>query len=195
MTLGRARALLSVDLFSRLSPMGELVLRELRAEDEAAARVAARSFAESEADFEFAFGFDEHTDFASYLALLDREKRGVGLEDWRVPHTFLAAFAGDQIVGRLSIRHRLNDALLNFGGHIGFGVIASFRRRGIGKELLQRALPLAKGLGIEQALLTCDDDNIASRRIIEGCGGVLEDTRPRPGGGVTRRYWIETGTP
>ncbi len=178
---------------ARLLSMGDLVLRELREEDEMAARAAARSFAESEADFEFAFGFDEHSDFAEYLALLDREKRGLELEGHRVPHTFLAVFQGADIVGRLSIRHRLNDALLEFGGHLGFGVLAPYRRRGIGTEILRRALPLAAGLGIDRALVTCDDDNVGSRRIIETCGGVFEDTRPRPGGGVTRRYWIETG--
>lgn len=173
--------------------MAELVLRELRVSDESAARAAARAFTESDPDFEFAFGFCEDTNFADYVALLDREKHGVVLPAGRVPHSFFAAFVAGEIVGRLSIRHQLNAALLNFGGHIGFGVVQAFRRRGFGTEILRRALPLAADLGIERALLTCDEGNLASRRIIESCGGKLEDTRPSPGGGVTRRYWIETG--
>jgi predicted acetyltransferase len=172
--------------------MGEVVLRELGEQDEPAVTRATRSLAESDADFEFAFGFDEHTDFDWYLDLLEREKRGEDLHKQRVPHSFYAAFQGDKIVGRLSIRHRLNDSLLQFGGHIGFVVLAAFRRQGIGTAILRQGLPLASRLGIDRALVTCDEDNVGSRRIIEACGGIFEDTRPRPEGGVTRRYWIET---
>lgn len=59
--------------------------------------------------------------------------------------------------------------------------------------MLSAALPYAKNLGIESALITCDEDNIASRRVIEAAGGVFEDMRTAPGEKPKLRYWVPTG--
>jgi predicted acetyltransferase len=104
-----------------------------------------------------------------------------------VPCTTLWWVEGDDYLGRLAIRHRLNDFLLDVGGHIGYDVRPSARRQGHATAMLLGALPWARGLGIERALVTCDDDNVASIRVIEAAGGELEDVR-----GVKRRYWVPT---
>lgn len=127
-------------------------------------------------------------DFASYVdhLLADSQevtRRPVG----HVPSTTLWWVDGDEFLGRLSIRHRLNDGLLEYGGHIGYDVRSSRRRQGHATAMLAAALPVALDLGIDPALITCDEGNFGSRRVIENAGGVYEDTR-----GVKRRYWVPT---
>ncbi len=96
--------------------------------------------------------------------------------------------AGDGcvVVGFLQLRHTLNARLREIGGHIGYSIAPSHRRRGHATRALVLALGRAREIGIDRALVTCHDDNPASARTIEAAGGVLEDTRA----GV-RRYWIE----
>jgi predicted acetyltransferase len=105
----------------------------------------------------------------------------------RVACTTLWWVDGAEYLARIAIRHELTDFLLNVGGHIGYDVRPSARRRGHATAMLHAALPVAHRLGIECALVTCDSDNIASRKTIEANGGVYEDTR-----GVKLRYWVPT---
>lgn len=104
-----------------------------------------------------------------------------------VPCTTLWWVDGEKYLGRLAIRHVLTGFLLDVGGHIGYDVRPSRRREGHATAMLRQALPWARGLGIDPALVTCDDDNVGSIRVIEAAGGVLEDVRGRK-----RRYWVPT---
>jgi predicted acetyltransferase len=104
-----------------------------------------------------------------------------------VPCTTLWWIDGAEYLGRLAIRHRLTPHLREMGGHIGYDVRRSARGRGHATRMLRAALPLAYDLGIESALVTCDADNVASRKVIEKNGGVLEDQR-----GVVLRFWVPT---
>ncbi|MDR7251103.1 putative acetyltransferase [Nocardioides sp. BE266] len=106
---------------------------------------------------------------------------------FHVPCTTLWWVDGEDYLGRIAIRHRLNDFLLDVGGHIGYDVRPTRRREGHATAMLQQALPWALGLGIDPALVTCDVDNHGSIRVIEAAGGELEDVR-----GVKRRYWVPT---
>jgi predicted acetyltransferase len=95
-------------------------------------------------------------------------------------------------IGRISIRHQLTDSLLQFGGHIGYEIRPTRRRQGYGRSMLGLGLEQAKMIGITRALVTCDDTNIASAKIIESNGGELENIILLAGYPVpVRRYWIE----
>jgi len=103
------------------------------------------------------------------------------------PQTVLWWTAGDEYIGRLSIRHRLTPHLLYHGGNIGFEVRPTARRRGHATRMLAAALPLAADLGISPARLDCDVANVASRRVIEKNGGVLDEER-----GGSFFFWVPT---
>ena len=93
----------------------------------------------------------------------------------------------DELVGRISLRHVLTPWLLEVGGHIGYAVRPSARRRGYATRALALVLPVAAGLGLAEVLVTCDEDNAGSRKVIEANGGVLEDVR-----GGKLRFWVPT---
>lgn len=94
-----------------------------------------------------------------------------------VPSTTYWWTDGDQYLGRVNLRHHLNEHLSEIGGHIGYDVRPTARRQGHATAMLAAVLPRAAAIGIEKALVTCDADNIASRKVIEANGGVLEDER------------------
>ena len=89
-------------------------------------------------------------------------------------HTFFA-LDNDKIVGIINARHELNDYLLNLGGHIGYSVRKSERRKGYAKKMLNYTSKFLFSLGLEKILITCDKNNVASKRTIESCGGILEN--------------------
>ena len=124
--------------------------------------------------------------FAAYVAEKVAERDHVSRDGW-VLCTSLWWVEGDEYIGRMSIRHELNYWLKEVGGHIGYDVRRSRRGEGHATAMLAAALPIAHELGIDSALLTCDDDNVASRIVIERNGGVLEDQRRRK-----LRYWVPT---
>lgn len=151
---------------------------------------------------EFAAHGEEHVDGGAFF--------GLTIDDLAVPEAFDAWVRGTlahergedvppawvastlrwveqdgRLVGTIHLRHELNEILREQGGHIGYGVRPSARRRGVATAALAAMRRLAAERGIERLLLTCDDDNAGSARTIEANGGVLEEVR----GGV-RRYWV-----
>ena len=169
-----------------------MLLRPLCVSDEKQALQAHEEF--SHDGFEFLLDLDQGATWSAYCGRLESQRFDVDLPEGRVPETFLVAVAEGQIVGRVSIRHALNAYLAEVGGHIGYGVRPGFRRRGHATAILRQSLVVASSIGLERVLVTCDDDNVGSAKVIENCGGVLENVAAGPHGSVPkRRYWVETG--
>lgn len=96
--------------------------------------------------------------------------------DQAVPDTLFWLVDNNEFIGRVSLRHRLNEKLKQYGGHIGYYIRPTKRRMGYGYIAMELTLPEAKKLGIQNVLVTCDDDNEASQKIIQKFGGILQDT-------------------
>lgn len=168
-----------------------LRLRPFRVEDEHPAIAAHHELAAE--GFDLLEAWTPDLSWADYVARLERMRDGIDLPDGWVPFTLLAADVTSQLVGCASLRHRLNDHLAEVGGHIGYAVRPQFRRRGYATQMLKQTLQVASDLGIDRALLTCNNDNLASAMVIERCGGQLARVLPaansRP---AKRHYWIDT---
>jgi predicted acetyltransferase len=128
--------------------------------------------------------------FAAWVERLRRESDpSIPLDQGLVHASYWWIVEDEEYLGAVSLRHTLNDFLLRAGGHIGYGVRPSARRRGLATWALGAVLPEACALGLTRVLVTCDDANVASARTIESNRGVLEDVRETELG-LTRRYWI-----
>jgi len=130
--------------------------------------------------------------FSSLLNRLTAESQGVGLPEGFVANSTYWLVHRDRILGVSNLRHSLTAALMQCGGHIGYGVRPTEQGRGVGKEILRLTLLKARSRGIERVLLTCDKSNAASRGVILANGGVLENEVAAPHAGrTTLRYWID----
>ena len=139
-------------------------------------------------------GLIKYEDPAAWLAHVRMmENEDTCPKHW-VPSTLYAAQrAGEsRIVGMIDLRHRLNEHLAEFGGHIGYSVRPDERRKGYATQMLALALQEARRRGLPRVMLTCDEDNEASRRTIERNGGVFHSSVWMEEEKATvRRYWIE----
>ena len=100
--------------------------------------------------------------------------------------------ADNKIVGLIQIRHYLNDYLEKYGGHIGYSVAPSERRKGYASAMLKKALDICRKMGLERVMISCYEDNEASRRTILKNGGVYESTATEPDSQrPLQRYWID----
>jgi predicted acetyltransferase len=134
---------------------------------------------------------DSADGFAAWVARLGGESDPARpVAAGRVHCTYWWIVEGDTVLGSISLRHELNDFLLDAGGNIGYSVRPSARRRGLAAFAVGEVLKEAAALGLERVLITCDVTNEASRRTIVHHGGVQEDIR-ETSLGTTRRFWIE----
>lgn len=174
-----------------LSPAAQLVRPSVRYRDSVLAAI--REF-QAEGRYSAYSLADLTADFAAFVQrLLDDEDPSKVLPHF-VPQTIYWLVEGDEFIGRISLRHELNDQLRQIGGHIGYEIRPSRRRQGYGTAILGLVLPKARERGLTSVLITCDADNIASRRIIEQHGGLPDAPYIPPDGSVTAlRYWIELG--
>ena len=135
--------------------------------------------------------WDTPEGFADYVAALraQSKKETPRPAGW-VPCTTWWWVDGPDYLGRIALRHQLTDRLRETGGHIGYDVRPAARRQGHATAMLRAVLPLAHGMGLNPVLVTCDTDNLPSRRVIQANGGVLEDERHGK-----LRYWVPTHQP
>lgn len=124
--------------------------------------------------------------FEKWLVEKENESLGINLKEGYVPQTIYFVMENEEIIGIGKIRHYLNENLLVRGGHIGIGISSNYRGQGIGTKALELLLFEAlNAYGIEKVLLTNSESNIASRRIVEKCGGELESIN-----NGSCKYWI-----
>lgn len=120
-------------------------------------------------------------DFAGFVAA----RRGIHVR-WEVPTTIFWYISGEYYLGTLVIRHELTPGLARVGGHIGYHVVAPWRRQGHATRMLAAGLEQCRELGLERILLTCSADNEPSRRVILANGGVPDGREDGED-----RFWID----
>ena len=164
---------------------------ELNADHELALNDFRREF--EQAGEEHIPGFLPMSDwtFAETVDGLAAWARGALLPEGWVAGTTLFLVDGGRILGVVNLRHRLAGTLREFGGHVGYSIRPSERGNGYATRMLEHIMSLARGMGIERLLVTCDPENVASARVVEKCGGVFEDeTFFEPMERTVRRFWI-----
>lgn len=123
--------------------------------------------------------------------LLDNEKGDNLPEGWVPDSTYWLINENNRLLGAVNIRHRLTEKLMECGGHIGYGIRPSERQKGYATRLLNLALEKLTEIGVEKALITCDETNIASAKVILNNGGVADYDFVEEDGNVVKRFWIE----
>lgn len=134
------------------------------------------------------------SDFDSLLADESARIHDENIVAYQVPETILWLVDDGEFIGRLELRHELNAHLLEIGGHIGYSIRPGRRGEGYGNEILELGLEKACELGMKRVLLTCDPDNIPSKKIIEKNGGEYENRVDVEREGIEYhklRYWID----
>lgn len=134
------------------------------------------------------------SDIPEWLEFNERmEKKELIPDDLVTAEQFAFVRKSDQkIVGMIQLRHELNDALRNLGGHIGYSVRPDERRKGYAKQMLAACLVASKDRGLDKVLLTCNEENEASRRTILANGGTYEKTiYHEQEDAKIEHYWIE----
>lgn len=133
---------------------------------------------------------ETYAGFCDWVERLRREADpAVPPKEDRVHATNWWVVENDEYLGAIQLRHYLSDFLLDAGGHIGYGIRPSARRRGYATWAVGAVLSEARALGLTRVLITCDEDNAGSACVIERNGGVSEDVRVTSVG-RKRRYWI-----
>lgn len=125
---------------------------------------------------------------------LKMEERDYALKEGRCPgRTFLLIRESDsRLVGTINVRWDLNDAMLQFGGHIGYGIRPSERGKGCSKLNLYMGLKEAEKIGLSRVMVGCSASNIPSDRTIRALGGILERSGTDPEDGeLSNVYWID----
>lgn len=139
----------------------------------------------------FAIFANDYHDFDNYVEkMYDNDH----LKPGYVPTTtlFLYDDERDIFLGAVNIRHYLNEGLLYGGGHIGDGIRPSERRKGYATKMIGLALQECKKMGIDRVLMSCDPDNIGSKKSIMNNGGIFEDEIiSKYGNERLERYWID----
>lgn len=130
------------------------------------------------------------TDFSQMVKKINGYSSGIGLQDGFVEcSTYWLVSKSNKVLGAVDIRHKLNENLLYRGGHVGYGIRPSERRKGHATKMLSLALNVCETLAISRVLITCSKNNIASAKTIIKNRGIL-DSEEIDNGEAFQRYWI-----
>lgn len=138
-------------------------------------------------------GLQRYNNYDEWLLKVERDLDLSNILKDKVPANtyFLVRTSDNEIVGMINIRHRLNEFLLNEGGHIGYSIRPTERKKGYGTLLLKLGLQKCRELNLNKILITCDKSNVASAKVIQNNNGMLEnEVFSETFSEIIQRYWI-----
>jgi predicted acetyltransferase len=132
------------------------------------------------------------TKYEALIERLDHSLDPLFLMAGELPYEDFWMMEDDLWIGKLTLRVTIDERYLHVGGHIGYEIRPSRRRCGYGTALLRLGLEKARERGLSRVLLTCDETNLASQKVIERNGGKLENLVDVDGQTARKmRYWID----
>lgn len=152
-----------------------------------------REFIDYNSEINGTGGLDRYDNYDEWLIKVEEDLDIPNIPEGRVPANtyFFVRKADNQIIGMINIRHKLNDFLLNEGGHIGYSIRPTERTKGHATLMLSLALQKCRELKLDKVLITCDKNNVASAKVIQNNNGVLEnELYSETFAEVIQRYWI-----
>ena len=169
-----------------------LIVRQLTPDDEVAFFEGMKLWSEQDLTW-YTFAWKPGMSYQEMLAILEDERLGRNLKPGRVAHAMLYGFLHGEIIGRVSIRHELNEFLIHRGGNIGYAVAEKYRGHGHATALMKEGMRYCKDLGLAEILVTCDDQNMPSWKIIEKFNARLENKVQDESDSkkIIRRYWVK----
>jgi predicted acetyltransferase len=132
------------------------------------------------------------SNFQEMIQFLTDSEKGNNLpQGWVPTSTYWLVDENKNVIGVVNIRHGLTENLINIGGHIGYGIRPSQRRKHYATKLLLLTLEKAKDLGLQKVLLTCDGRNTGSEKTILNCGGTPDANFIDEDENIIKRFWID----
>ena len=139
-------------------------------------------------------GLDRFDNYDEWLLKIEKDLDLQNIPEGKVPANtyFFVRTLDNKIIGMINIRHQLNEFLLNEGGHIGYSIRPTERKKGYATIMLKLALQKCKELNLNKILITCDKTNVASAKVIQNNNGILEnEIFSETFSEIIQRYWID----
>jgi len=152
-----------------------------------------QEFIENNSEINGTGGLDRYYNYDEWLLKVKRSVDSHNIPEGKVPANtyFFVRTTDNKIVGMINIRHKLNEFLFNEGGHIGYSIRPTERKKGYATLMLKLGLQKCKELNLDKILITCDKTNIASAKVIQNNNGILEnEVFSETFSEIIQRYWI-----
>lgn len=152
-----------------------------------------QEFLKHNSEINGASGLNRYDNYDEWLLKLEKSLDIANIPEGKVPGNtyFFIRTEDSKIIGMITIRHKLNEALFNRGGHIGYSIRPTERKKGYGTFMLKLALEKCRELNLSRVLITCDKINVASAKVIQNNNGILEnEVFNEAFSETTQRYWI-----